>query len=635
MAANIYGPRNVSEMLSQLENGSNTNLSQEALRLLSCIPEGYIPLPHQIAGHRHTNGKEGLLRNIHKPQILLKPLVVKEIQFYQYLQSADASQDVVNIRKFVPNFHGIVQLNESHGSADYLALEDCVFPFTKASIVDLKIGKKFYDKGTDESKVLRTRVKYTVLEAAGFQIVGMRVFQPSLNEFKFYNIKFGQGLSDYDSANKGMLDFLDNGTEIRYDLVPSIIKKVTEIKNWFAAQTTFKLFATSILLIYEGSQTPGVDRSRVDIRLVDFAHTTLATEAECDPNSYQMAERSNTSPLLISSSGSDSETFPFPELTPLEAPPQIDPPEKNKKVQDMLSLVDQYCDTDGLSSEAIALLGAIPDGYTPVPHQMGGHKHVNGKPGFLRKIGTPEFLYKPVQPFPKGIRELNFYNFLQTPELTSEVLQLKKFLPKFYGTQIIPPKTSDGVISEYFRLEDCAHPFKKPSILDLKIGKKVCEQGSAENKIIRSVEKYPVQDSIGFRIVGMRVYKTLTDDYKYYNRCYGMTRLDKESVHQGMLDFLDNGTEIRYDLVPSIIEKVTEIKNWFAAQTTFKLFATSILLIYEGSQTPGVDRSRVDIRLVDFAHAYFSSEVMDLGPNCEFGAKQVLEHFRIIKESQF
>ena len=56
-----------------------------------------------------------------------------------------------------------------------MELEDCVFPFRKASIVDLKIGKKFYKKGTDESKVLRTRVKYTVLERNGFQIVGMRV----------------------------------------------------------------------------------------------------------------------------------------------------------------------------------------------------------------------------------------------------------------------------------------------------------------------------------------------------------------------------------------------------------------------------------------------------------------------------
>ena len=80
------------------------------------------------------------------------------------------------------------------------------------------------------------------------------------------------------------MDFLDNGTEVRYDLLPAIIEKISDIKEWLATQTTFKLFATSILLIYEGSQAPGVDTSKVDVRLVDFAHTTLATEEECDPN---------------------------------------------------------------------------------------------------------------------------------------------------------------------------------------------------------------------------------------------------------------------------------------------------------------------------------------------------------------
>ena len=60
MAAKYIGNRNISEILMMLENGSNRGvLTQESIHLLSCIPEGYIPLPHQIAGHRHTNGKDG------------------------------------------------------------------------------------------------------------------------------------------------------------------------------------------------------------------------------------------------------------------------------------------------------------------------------------------------------------------------------------------------------------------------------------------------------------------------------------------------------------------------------------------------------------------------------------------------
>ena len=89
----------------------------------------------------------------------------------------------------------------------------------------------------------------------------------------------------------GILDFLNNETEVRYDLLPGILEKLSEIKEWLATQTTFKLFASSILLIYEGYQGTGVDSSKVDVRLVDFAHTTLATEAECDPNCLYGVEK--------------------------------------------------------------------------------------------------------------------------------------------------------------------------------------------------------------------------------------------------------------------------------------------------------------------------------------------------------
>ena len=41
-----------------LQFDKNT-LTDQALELLSLVPEGYIPLPHQIGGHRHVDGKLG------------------------------------------------------------------------------------------------------------------------------------------------------------------------------------------------------------------------------------------------------------------------------------------------------------------------------------------------------------------------------------------------------------------------------------------------------------------------------------------------------------------------------------------------------------------------------------------------
>lgn len=41
-----------------------------------------------------------------------------------------------------------------------------------------------------------------------------------------------------------------------------------------------------------------------------------------------------------------------------------------------------------LSSEARYQLSLIPDGYQPVPHQVGGHRHIDGKQGGLRACVT-------------------------------------------------------------------------------------------------------------------------------------------------------------------------------------------------------------------------------------------------------
>lgn len=40
-------------------------------------------------------------------------------------------------------------------------------------------------------------------------------------------------------------------------------------------------------------------------------------------------------------------------------------------------------DKESLTDSALHLLRLVPDGYTPLPHQVGGHRHIDGK------LGTP------------------------------------------------------------------------------------------------------------------------------------------------------------------------------------------------------------------------------------------------------
>lgn len=55
------------------------------------------------------------------------------------------------------------------------------------------------------------------------------------------------------------------------------------------------------------------------------------------------------------------------------------------------------------------------------------------------------------------------------------------------------------------KLEDVVSRFRKPCILDVKVGRRVWDDFAESDKIERERKKYPPQEILGFRIIGMRV----------------------------------------------------------------------------------------------------------------------------------
>ena len=54
-------------------------------------------------------------------------------------------------------------------------------------------------------------------------------------------------------------------------------------------------------------------------------------------------------------------------------------------------------------------------------------------------------------------------------------------------------------------MEDIVSRFRKPCIMDIKVGRRVWDDFAEQDKIDREKKKYPPQEIIGFRIIGMRV----------------------------------------------------------------------------------------------------------------------------------
>lgn len=63
----------------------------------------------------------------------------------------------------------------------------------------------------------------------------------------------------------------------------------------------------------------------------------------------------------------------------------------------------------------------------------------------------------------------------------------------------------DWCTATYMRLEDITSKFRKPCVMDLKLGRRVWDDSASQDKIDREMKKYPIQETVGFRIIGMRV----------------------------------------------------------------------------------------------------------------------------------
>lgn len=250
----------------------------------------------------------------------------------------------------------------------------------------------------------------------------------------------------------------------------------------------------------------------------------------------------------------------------------------------------------------------LPDGYEPVPYQVAGHMYQHGKRGMLRRRGGQSgVLLKPVQYPPKGQREVDFYRSVFCTEHCDAaemecLCRLRPFLPQFKGVSVLD---NGDCSQEYLCLEDLVAPFRRPNILDLKMGKRCWDDLADQEKIRTEQKKYPPQERIGYRIVGMRVHDWKSDSVVHYDKQYGRS-LDEDSILSGLRYFFTDITGQRNDVLLAVHRKLQELCRWFEEQQSLRFFASSLLVLYDSATATEDSRCEVDVRMIDFAHTYWA-----------------------------
>lgn len=154
-------------------------------------------------------------------------------------------------------------------------------------------------------------------------------------------------------------------------------------------------------------------------------------------------------------------------------------------------------------------------------------------------------------------------------------------------------------------LENITHGFKKPNVLDLKLGAQLWDDAAKPEKRARldKVSAETTSGSLGFRIAGMRVYKGLpTPDvpedlkeyveadkeggYWVYNKMYGR-KFAAENVNDGFESYIHGqskeGKELERarEVLAFFLGEVKDITKVFESKES-RMYSASILLVYEG-----------------------------------------------------
>jgi len=273
----------------------------------------------------------------------------------------------------------------------------------------------------------------------------------------------------------------------------------------------------------------------------------------------------------------------------------------------------------------------------PLRAQVGGHVGM--------KIYDDRYVCKPL-----NRRELKFYEYLPK--------QLSSLVPGFVGTLSIGEREDEescyysnskltqnsekSLCSDYIVLENLTMGYKKPCVLDLKMGTRMYGDFASEAKR-QSQRKKSVKSTsakLGVRFCGSQRFSVSKNNFEKLDKYVG--RKATESEFRDLLEnFFNNNGFLRTDIISNVISQIHDMRKSLAHLDQIRFYSSSLLIIYEGRQfsdmsdtgsedsmdcdsfecihSPG---SKPKIKIIDFANAtmpgVFEDDRIHEGPDAGF-----------------
>ena len=245
--------------------------------------------------------------------------------------------------------------------------------------------------------------------------------------------------------------------------------------------------------------------------------------------------------------------------------------------------------------------------------QVGGH---SGAAALLFRDGR---VLKPTTTCP---REAAFYRAVLAGAvpagLTPRCYGFEDITDARYGTQT------------YVVMEDVTRRFRRPCILDLKIGTQTWDADCSPAKLAGRLASHHTPPThhtspfshmptvqtdkrrdeetttatLGFRFCGMRVWDSAAGASVRYAKDYGWTCFGDAAMAAALRVFVvDAAGRVRTAVVRAFLERLRAIRA-FVAQGLWTLYASSVLFVYEGDAAAAADAPPPTACMIDFAHSW-------------------------------
>ncbi|XP_038109521.1 inositol polyphosphate multikinase [Culex quinquefasciatus] len=299
------------------------------------FPEGVQPLENQVAGHTFEQGTDilGLLKNLDDGSIL-KPAGkvlcgVREIKFYETIQAATTEKDLVPLKEFIPGYKGHLKLPIDGKPVEFIKLTDLTHGMLEPCIMDVKIGCRTWDPLATPEKRKAEESKYQACKRnLGMCIPGFQVYSIVNGRRMRYGKEYGKKLTEV-TVKDAFRKFLNADSGLCRQLLMQFLSDLWNIQKWARTQTTYRLYSSSVLLVYDARRLKPV-----------LQYQTKSLNSSSSKLNNSSGNLSGTSPAP--SSGSSSRPSSPTQVVPAGTDSGVEPLQHYYKIQRSHSTMNNY-----------------------------------------------------------------------------------------------------------------------------------------------------------------------------------------------------------------------------------------------------------------------------------------------------